>query len=164
MNTLKSLSPILLVASVLFSCKKDNTTNTNKCLNGGYEEQGVCVCPYGYMGDSCQTSINHKLFGRYLGEFSYEDSTLQAAELVIEAGTNKHPDYIAIYHQKNNHWKDHITDAEVQDNSFLSKMHTDSTYTELAGTIIADRLTIHISQTNLNDNTTTVIEFDGQRQ
>ena len=41
---------------VLNSCKKDPCKDT-VCYNGGYCDDGTCICPQGYTGSDCNTQL-----------------------------------------------------------------------------------------------------------
>ena len=63
-KAIKFLAAFLMLTATLGSCKKENGDNSaNKCSNvtcknGGVCNAGICTCPTGYYGDSCQIELN----------------------------------------------------------------------------------------------------------
>ncbi len=63
---LATISCIAVFTTFLFSCQKDACANV-KCQHGGTCSNGLCKCPTGYEGNSCERRISDKFVGTYIG-------------------------------------------------------------------------------------------------
>ena len=57
------LAIIALISIATSGCK--NKCGSTTCQNGGACESNVCVCPFGYSGNSCQNSWSNAVIGTY---------------------------------------------------------------------------------------------------
>ncbi|MBN9484001.1 MAG: calcium-binding EGF-like domain-containing protein [Bacteroidetes bacterium] len=63
---LATISCVAVFTTFLFSCQKDACGNV-KCQHGGTCANGLCKCPTGYEGNSCESRLSDKFVGTYIG-------------------------------------------------------------------------------------------------
>ncbi len=69
MKSLKKVTLMCLIAVlsvVAVSCTQDKCKSVN-CQHGGSCNSGICYCPAGYTGKSCETLLNNSFSGAYSG-------------------------------------------------------------------------------------------------
>lgn len=155
---------ILLLAAffLVSSCSKKD--EVNKCLNGGKEKDGTCICADGYMGDLCETAINVYFTGEYTGDYYLLGSKVQGGTIVIEPSPNGNARLISLYQKRNQHWKEYMYDAAASDmEHFDNLIHTDTTTVKLSGRVTDNHLHLDITQTDKRDNSVVNLSFEGDR-
>jgi hypothetical protein len=66
---------IVMLCLQLTSCERNRCiTRGTVCLNNGTCNDGNCICPAEFEGDSCQFATNKKYAGRYEGILLFVDS------------------------------------------------------------------------------------------
>jgi hypothetical protein len=77
----------LLALSVQFTACERNRCITRgiACQNNGVCNDGNCLCPEGFEGDSCQFATNKKFVGRFEGIFTIADSNQVFSDTITVA-------------------------------------------------------------------------------
>lgn len=154
---------LLLAATAMLSCNKEEE---NKCKNGGVEQFGVCVCPWGYEGNLCETEIREHFIGTYKGQYKYDNAFYREAQLIIE----RHPIDAKAPAGIRTFLRDDKEDFYYNDAMVISKdrfgldRDSDTLNMTIYGELIdGDSLSMTVIQTTPTGNDHTVY-FNGQKQ
>ncbi len=105
MNSTKFSTIIFAIVSFAFlaifstSCERNRCyTRGTTCQNGGVCFDGLCQCPSGFDGDSCQFAANRKFINRFGGIYAPSNTVAGDDTIVVSAGADNNS--INFYHTK----------------------------------------------------------------
>jgi hypothetical protein len=105
MNTKQFSTFLLAIVSFCFitifttSCERNRCyTRGIDCQNGGTCFDGLCQCPSGFDGDSCQYAANKKFVSRFGGIYAPSNGVASDDTIVVTPGPDNNS--IVFYHTK----------------------------------------------------------------
>jgi hypothetical protein len=76
-NSIYIIPLLILIALQFCSCERDRCkTRATVCLNNGTCNNGSCICPADFEGDSCQTAMNKKFENTFGGRIVFANGSL----------------------------------------------------------------------------------------
>ena len=76
---MRGLATIIYVIGLIFGTISCSPCRNLECDNGGYCQDGECLCLKWYSGESCQLMYNRHFEGVYIGQIDSSSRTIQSS-------------------------------------------------------------------------------------
>ena len=149
---LTSLLFAAVVSAVFYTSCTQDTCNHVTCFNGGSCGNGVCRCPTGYEGPTCQTLSTARYIGGYAGYTSCNNTQQVIDSAFITAGSTINTVNVVM-----NSISPKVLQGYVSNNESTYSIIVTNNDSSLAGSTFYERL---FTITLQSDNSLSIHEYE----